>query len=123
MKTSIKLIAIALLSSSSVFASVKSPVKSKTINRDSIYFNSLTNNEGVKLRVKKSEKSYTIVTIYDSKKNLIFTERFSNELLIERKYLLGDVGTYFFVIESPNQKTEKEVTVVYSAQQIVSVNN
>jgi hypothetical protein len=121
MKTSIKLIAIALMFTTSAFAAGNKTVGRKFSGRDSVYFNSLINNNGVKLKVKKSEKSYTIVTIYDSMGNRLFTERFSNGVLIERKYMLADEGTYLFVIESPNQKTEKRVIVAYQAKQIIAV--
>ncbi|MDQ2862166.1 MAG: hypothetical protein M3R50_00700 [Bacteroidota bacterium] len=123
MKKSIQIFAIAILFGTSAFAKGIKPVTEKTTSRDSVYFNALKDNSGINIGVNKQVAGYTIVSLYDEHKNLILSQHLPKKLRVEQKYILGDSGTYYFVVESKDQKVEKKITVSYPTQETIDISN
>lgn len=122
MKTSIKLTAVAILLFSNVFAKGRKSFYHNTITRDSIYFEVIGNNRGVKIGVGKNQSDLTIITILDADRKIILSEKYWKGLITAKGYVFPDEGTYYFIVESDHLKVEKKVIAASVTQQIISLN-
>jgi hypothetical protein len=114
MKNSIKLTALFLLASVSVFA--VSPAKTKVSTdpvKDGITFSSLPSNKGVEVKVEGSKAAKAIVMIYDQDKNVIYKDALSAHKSMEKGYVLSqlDNGDYTIEVTSNHQTVTKDVHV------------
>lgn len=138
MKHSIQLIALfagmsALLTSTAVLAADTHPVRATTDNkitarttidkRDLISLNTLENNRGVKVSIKKQDMGTARVTIYDAYGNVILNDRLPEDLFNEKNYILQEDGVYIFVITSHHERVRKTIEVGHFTQETISVKN
>jgi hypothetical protein len=114
MKNSIKLTALFLLASVSVFAA--SPAKAKVSTdpaKDGITFSSLPSNKGVEVKVEGSKAAKAVVIIYDEDKNVIYKDAMPANKSMEKGYVLSqlDNGDYTIEVMSNHHKVTKDVHV------------
>jgi len=114
MKNSIKLTALLVLASVSVFAA--KPVKSTDpigASKDVITFSSLPSHKGVDIKVQSSEPSKAIVMIYDANDNVIFKDALPAYKSMEKGYILNQLenGDYTIVVKENKSVVKKEVHV------------
>jgi len=114
MKNSIKLTALLVLASVSVFASI--PVKTKASSipaKNVITFSALPSNKGVDIKVEAATATKAIVIIYDDSKNVIYKDVLPAYKSIERGYILNqlDNGDYTIEVTSNHQTVSKDVHV------------
>jgi hypothetical protein len=115
MKNSIKLTALFLLAGASVFAAV--PAKAVVHSSPAIItFSSLPSQNGIDVKVEKSEKA--IVIISDKDGNVLRKDVLSNKKNMEKGYILTSLDNGDYTIEViSNGKSVKEDVHVYDEDQ------
>ena len=121
MKTLIKSLAVVVLLSPAAFAKGNNCRIGGSFEPDSVYFQVLSNQDGIKVGVTLTRPESTVVNIYDSNRNFILSDKFEKNTVAKR-YILDDSGTYYFVVFTGNARVEKKVTVTTKYQSFVSVN-
>jgi hypothetical protein len=112
MKTSIKLTALLLLASATIFAAT--PSKAAVVPaKDVITFSTLSSQKGVAVKVEKGIAQKAIVTITDQNGNVIRKDALSNKKGLEKAYILNqlDNGDYTITVTSNNQTLKKAIHV------------
>jgi len=112
MKTSIKLTALFLLASATVFAA--SPSKAAVAPaKDAITFSTLPSQKGVAVKVEKGAAEKAIVTITDQNGNVIRKDALTSNKGLEKAYVLNqlDNGDYTIAVTSNNQTVKKAIHV------------
>ena len=111
MKTSIKLTALFLLASTSIFAAT--PSKSAPAKADLITFSSLPAENGVDIKVEKNAPGKTVVMIYDEDGNVLRKDILADNKSTGKSYNFSklDVGDYKIEVTSNKQVVTKEVHV------------
>lgn len=115
MKNSIKLSALLLLVSTSLFASTLGKKHNAIVpeKKDVITFLSLPSDRGIDVKVEKSGPGKTIVIIYDQDKNVLLKDVTSNNKTTEKGYVLNqlDNGDYTMEVTSNGQVVKKDIHV------------
>jgi hypothetical protein len=114
MKNSIKLTALLVLASVSVFAASPAKTKASSIpSKGVITFSSLPSNKGVDIKVETATAAKAVVIIYDDSKNVIYKDVLPAYKTIERAYILNqlDNGDYTIEVTSSHQTVTKDVHV------------
>ena len=114
MKNSIKLTALFLLASVSVFAGPPSKTKKSAISsKNAITFSSLPSHNGVDIKVDRKDSGKAIVMIYDQDGNVILKDGLSTNKTMEKGYILNqlDNGDYSIEVTSDNLTAKKSVHV------------
>ena len=114
MKNSIKLTALFLLASVSVFAGPPSIIKRSAISsKNAITFSSLPSHNGVGIKVDRTEPGKAIVMVYDQDGNVILKDGLSTNKTMEKGYILNqlDNGNYNIEVTSNNLTVKKAVHV------------
>jgi hypothetical protein len=116
MKNSIKLTALLVLASVSVFAA--KPVKANDPvgpSKDVITFSSLPSRNGVNIKVKVQNRpaAKALVIIYNEDKNVIFKDAIPAYKEMEKGYILNqlDNGDYTIEVIAGNQTVTRDVHV------------
>jgi hypothetical protein len=109
MKNAIKLSALLLLVSSSIFAATTKAATTK----DDISVQSSAKPLVVGIAIQKEATSKSYVTFYDNANNEIMTDYLSGKQSVEKNYNLSqlDLGTYTMAITSNNQVVKKQIQV------------
>ena|SRR5258708_1460982 len=123
MKQSISLLALLLLMGTGAFATGSHPGKEKKGATDLISLNTLENNKGVRLSIRKQDPGPASVTIFDTYGNAIFNDHLPEALVNERSYILEEEGVYIFVISSHHQRVRKTIEVGQISRKTISVGN
>jgi hypothetical protein len=115
MKNSIKLTALLVLASVSVFAANPSKIKASAAKSKSIVtFASLPSNKGVEVKVESNEPAKAAVIIYDADKNVVFKDVMSSSKSMEKGYVFNQLENGDYTIEvTSNHQTEKKNIHVY----------
>jgi hypothetical protein len=121
MKNLVTITAVALMLTSTAFGEGTHPINGKATTRDSVAFSILSGNRGVNVSIEKNEAGNSIVEIYDGQRRLILVDKFANRQVICRNYIIGDDDTYYFIVQSKNQRVEKKITVAHTTNQSVTV--
>jgi len=112
MKNSIKLTALLLLTSASIFAAVpsKTVVPAKI---DAVTFSSLPANNGINIKVDEASTGKAIVIIYDQDGNVLRKDVMSNKKGFETAYILNklDDGDYTIEVTADKQVVKKAIHV------------
>ncbi|MDB4901101.1 MAG: hypothetical protein JWQ63_382 [Mucilaginibacter sp.] len=112
MKTSIKLTALFLLASTSIFAATppKTVVPAKA---DVITFSSLRSDRGINVKVEKNAPGKAVVAIYDQDRNMIRKDVLASNKSLEKAYILNklDNGDYTIEVTSNKQVVKKDIHV------------
>jgi len=114
MKNSIRLTALFLLTSVSVFAAkpvkINDPIKSL---KNEITFSSLPSHKGVEIKVQSSVAAKAIVIISDQDGNVIFKDAMPAYKAMDKGYVLNqlDNGDYTIEVTSNHQAVTKNVHV------------
>jgi hypothetical protein len=110
MKNSIKLTALFLLASASLFAAT--PSKGTTPS-DEITFSSLPSSKGVDIKVESSAPSKAIVMVYDSNDNVIFKDALPAGASMEKGYILNQLenGDYTIEVKENKSDVKKEIHI------------
>src|SRR5260221_13577314 len=110
MKTTIKLLAIGLLFSGSLFASVppKNNRAKASTKKDMVMFSPLHAKKGIDVRIRKITPGKAIVTIYDSYGNTYWKD-ISQKQAFEKGYILNqlDEGDYTVEVDMPTKQVIK----------------
>src|ERR1700750_2676804 len=103
MKTSIKLTALLLLASTSIFAAT--PSKPTSAKADLVIFSSLPAENGVDLKLEKSAPGKTVVMIYDADGNVLRKDVLADNESTEKSYNFSklDEGDYTIEVTSNKQ--------------------
>ncbi|MDF2431928.1 MAG: hypothetical protein JWP44_1559 [Mucilaginibacter sp.] len=114
MKTSIKLTALFLLASVSVFAA--SPVKVVAdggASKEMVTFSSLPSNKGLNIKVSNPEASKAVVIVYNQDGQAIFKDVMSKFKTMEKGYILTqlEVGDYTLEVTANHQTVKKALRV------------
>jgi len=114
MKNSIKLAALFLVASTGLFAATSA--KAATIvpsTSDVITVSSLASEDGVAVKVEKSEPGKAIVMIYDKDGNVLRKDILSSGKGLEKGYILSQLenGDYTIEITSNKQVVKKDIHV------------
>ncbi|MDB5017116.1 MAG: hypothetical protein JWQ84_1948 [Mucilaginibacter sp.] len=114
MKTSIKLTALFLLASVSVFAA--SPVKVMTdggASKEMVTFSSLPSNKGLDIKVNSPEASKAIVIVYNKDGEAIFKDIMPKFKTMEKGYILNQLeyGDYTLEVTANHQTVKKAIHV------------
>ena len=123
MKASIKLSALFFLLSAGVFATTAANAKDNTDNtpkvKETVTFNVLNNNRGLKVNVAKSESGKTFVRFYNAEKELLMKDYVSSKSAVTKDYVLSglDCGDYTLEISSDNNVVRKTVRVYQDGDQ------
>nr|WP_294947972.1 hypothetical protein [uncultured Mucilaginibacter sp.] len=109
MKNAIKLSALLLLVSSSIFAATTKAATTK----DDISVQSSAKPLVVGIAIQKEATSKSYVTFYDNANNEIMTDYLSGKQSVEKNYNLSqlDLGTYTMAVTSNNQVVKKQIQV------------
>ena len=109
MKKAIKLSAILLLVSTSIFAGTSK----SAILKDEISVQSVAKPLVVGIAIQKETAGKTYVTFYDNANNEIMTDYLSGKQSVEKNYNLSqlDLGTYTMAITSNNRVVKKQIKV------------
>lgn len=111
MKKSIKLTALFLLASASLFAATtKGPV---TPSKADITFSSLPSHKGIEVKVQSAAPSKAIVIIYDADKNVIYKDALPAYKAMEKGYILNQLenGDYTIEVTENKQVVTKQIHV------------
>jgi hypothetical protein len=114
MKNSIKLTALLVLASVSVFAANPSKIKASAAKSKSIVtFASLPSNKGVEVKVQSNEPAKAAVIIYDTDKNVVFKDVMSSSKSMEKGYVFNQLenGDYIIEVTSNHQTVKKNIHV------------
>jgi hypothetical protein len=116
MKKSIKLTALFLLASASLFAAT--PSKGTTPSNDEITFSSLPSDRGLDIKVESSAPSKAIVLVYDANDNVIFKDALPAYKSMEKGYILNqlEVGDYTIEVRENKSVVKKDIHV-YNEEQ------
>ena len=108
MKNLIKLSALLLLVSSSLFAAVPS-----TASNDQITVQSSKKDLVINLSIQKESAGKSYVTFYDADSNEIMTDYLPGKISVNRGYNLSNLkyGTYTIAVTSNNRVVKKQVNV------------
>jgi hypothetical protein len=112
MKTSIKLTALLLLASVSVFAA--SPAKAKIEGPTGVItFSTMPSLKGVEIKVDGNTATKAIVLVYDQDKNVIFKDVTPAYKAMEKGYILNQLeeGDYTLEVTANHQTVTKQVHV------------
>jgi hypothetical protein len=112
MKNSIKLTALFLLASVSVFA--VAPSKAAVIPaKDVISFSTLASQKGVDIKLEKGTAAKAIVTITDKDGNVLRKDALSNGKGLEKAYILNQLeyGDYTIAVAAGSQTIKKDIHV------------
>jgi hypothetical protein len=111
MKTSIKLTALFLLASVSVFAATAKPINPSSA--DVITFTSLHSQKGIDVKVEKNAPGKAIVAIYDQDGNVLRKDVMPSDKAFEKAYILNklDDGDYVIEVTSHKQVVKKDIHV------------
>jgi hypothetical protein len=112
MKNSIKLTALFLLASVSVFAVTPSKAAVVPAN-DVITFSTLASQKGVDIKLEKGAAQKAIVIITDKDGNVIRKDALSNSKGLEKAYILNQLeyGDYTIEVAANNQTIKKDIHV------------
>ena len=111
MKNSIKLTALLVLASVSVFAAApKAPV---TPSKDVITFSSLPSDKGLEVKVEGLSAAKAIVMVSDADKNVIFKDAMPAYKSMEKGYILNQLedGDYTMEVIANHQTVKKDIHV------------
>jgi hypothetical protein len=111
MKNSIKLTALLVLASVSVFAA--NPAKATVPAGDKISFSALPSHQGVDIKVQSASAAKAIVIISDQDGNVIFKDAMPAYKEMEKGYILNqlDNGDYTIEVIADHQTVTKDVHV------------
>jgi hypothetical protein len=111
MKKSIKLTALFLLATASLFAAT--PSKGTDPADAQITFTSLPSHKGVDIKVESTAPTKAIVTIYDANNNVIFKDGLPAYKSMEKGYILNQLenGDYTIEVMENKQVVKKEIHV------------
>ena len=114
MKNSIKLTALLVLASVSVFAASPSKIKATAAKSKSVVtFASLPSQKGVEVKVESNNPAKAAVIIYDADKNVVFKDVMSCSKSMEKGYILSQLedGDYTIEVTSNHQTVKKDIHV------------
>ncbi len=115
MKDSIKLTALFLLASTSLFAATPATANRSVVppTKDVITFSSLPSHKGIDIKVDRANADKAIVMVYDQDKNVIFKDVLSKNKSMEKGYILNklDNGDYTIEVTSNKQVAKKDIHV------------
>ena len=111
MKNSIKLTALLLLASASVFAA--SPLKTNSPAKSEITFTSMPFNKGLEVKVEAGTPSKAVVIVYNQDKDVIFKDALPANTSMEKGYILNQLenGDYTIEVTSNHQTVTKSVHI------------
>jgi len=111
MKNSIKLTALFLLASASLFAAT--PSKGTAPSDDQVTFSSLPSQKGVEIKVESTVPSKAIVMVYDANDNVIFKDALPAGKSMEKGYILNQLenGDYTIEVKENKSDVKKEIHV------------
>jgi hypothetical protein len=112
MKNSLKLTALLLLASASIFAAT--PTKTVVpFTADIITFSSLPSLTGLDIKVDKNVAGKVVVLVYDQNNNVVFKDVMSGAKSMEKGYILNQLqnGDYTLEVSSGKQTIKKEIHV------------
>ncbi len=117
MKNSIKLTALLLLSSFSLFAGT--PVKPANVHQEKDFINlhALPSSFGVGVSIQNVIKGNASVEITDQANHVLLADRFSKKSSVQKAYNLSELedGNYTFTIHSNNDVVTKRVHIYEEA--------
>lgn len=110
MKNSIKLVALLLLASTSVFAAT--PAKTAA-SQDEISVQASAKDLVVGVSIQKETTGRAYVRFYDSENNEVMTDYLSSKESVEKGYNLSELplGTYTMAVTSNNKVVTKQLSV------------
>ena len=123
MKTSIKLSALFFLLSAGVFATTVANAKDNTDvtpkAKETVTFNVLNNDRGLKVNIAQSQSGKTFVRFYNNQKELLMKDYVSSKTAVTKGYVLSDLdsGDYTLEIASDNNVVKKTVRVYQDGDQ------
>jgi hypothetical protein len=111
MKNSIKLTALLVLASVSVFAAT--PKSGATPPAGVITFSSLPSQKGLEVKVQGAEPAKAIVMVTDADKNVIFKDKMPSYKSMEKGYILNQLedGDYSIEVTADHQTVKKDIHV------------
>ncbi len=113
MKNSIKLTALLLLSSFSLFADT--PVKPAILplSKDVINLHALPSPFGVAVNIQNNVKGNAFIEITDQANHILLMNRFSKKTIVQKAYNLAELedGDYTFTVHSNNNVMTKRVHI------------
>ncbi|CAN5196674.1 hypothetical protein BH09BAC6_BH09BAC6_18620 [soil metagenome] len=113
MKKSITLAALLVMLTAGLFAAT--PIKVATTRlTGEVEFTSLPSNNGIEVKVSKSEAGKTSIIIYDMDKNVLRKDVLNGSNTAEKGYILTSLDNGDYTIEvTSNKKVVKQVVHVY----------
>ena len=119
MKTSIKLTAVLLLASTSIFAATPSKTKTPATEADSyITFSSLPSQMGIDVKVARNDAGKAIVMFYDQDHNVILKDVLKVSGTMEKGYILSKLENGDYTMEvTLNKQVVKKAIHVYDEDQ------
>ena len=119
MKTSIKLTALLVLASTSIFAATPSKTKDPVAKaKEEITFSSLPSQMGIDVKVARSDEGKAIVMFYDQDHNVILKDVLPTSGTVEKGYILSKLENGDYTMEvTLNKQVVKKAIHVYDEDQ------
>ena len=119
MKTSIKLTALLLLSSTGIFAATSSKTKAPAAKaNEEITFSSLPSKIGIDVKVGRQDEGKAIVMFYDQDHNVILKDVLPASGSMEKGYILSKLENGDYTMEvTLNKQVVKKAIHVYDEDQ------